>query len=403
MVVSRSTEQKANIIFDDFMMEYRAGKSPDIDAYVSRCPQTERGRIREALAGFVFSYENYTACQLREETVKTAMDRLKQIRQRRQKFAEAQARARAEQWDQAVTQPLVQLAGLLYAGANTSESSVAIMNRAVPSMSPTTSSRLNPYARKAAEEFAQIGAEGLLSRADVDSFPVPLRAIADQLSLIVQEAPLQNLEGCLVTDGDTGGILLNSTCPQRRKRFTFAHEIGHYILHRARQTRFSDQEKELFSSSTRIEVEASAFASYLLMPPALLPAAFGRDLPNFAMADAVSADFDVSLMAVLKRLVKESNYLTIFICSEGNRVKWPDFSPEVEGYNNVVSQFPKDSAAYALFQDQAEDTYTRRMPADAWFDKGRLADGRLSLVEESRRFATGHIYTLINIEYNADY
>lgn len=382
------------------MAEYTSGKSPDITSYVTRCPLSEREKVSEALAGYVFAYKNYAASQLSEDFVRSAMDRLLRVRQRRQKLYEAQSRALAESWNQVVTQPLMQLAGLLYPGVSIGDAQIAVMNRATPGTALGVGQRLNSYVRKSAEEIACLGAEHLLSRAGVAGFPVPLPAIADQLCVLVQEASLENLEGCLVTDGDTGGILLNAQCPDRRKRFTFAHELGHYVLHRSRQQSFVDQEKELFSFSSRVEVEASAFASYLLMPPRLLPQAFGREVPSLASAEDVSERFDVSLMAVLKRLVRESNYLTVFICSNGNRVQWPEFSPEVQGYNHVVTELPKASAAHALFRDEVEGADTRTLPAEVWFDQGSLAGSGLHIMEESRRFATGHIYTLINVKFD---
>ena len=81
-------------------------------------------------------------------------------------------------------------------------------------------------------------------------------------------------------------------------------------------------------------------------------------------------------------------------------MQWPEFSPEVQGYNHVVTELPKASAAYALFEDEAEDTDTRTLPAELWFDQGSLMGSGLYVVEESRRFATGHIYTLINVRYD---
>lgn len=398
-IVSRSAEQKAALVFDEFTTAYLSGQSPRIADYVLRCPASERERLGEALAGFVFSYENYAACQLSDAGVQSALERLQRARLRRKKLAEAQSRAFAESWEQTVTEPLARMTTLLYPGPGAADARVGVMNRVAPGTAPTSGGRLDRLTKKSAEQVAQTGAERLLSRAGVDSFPVPLTDIADQLCLLVQEAPLESLEGCLVTDGHTGGILLNANCQDRRRRFTFAHELGHYVLHRQRQGSFHDQEKELFSPSSRVEFEASAFASYLLMPPALLPNGFGQELPRFSIAETVAADFNVSLMAVLKRLVKESSFLTVFICSEDTRVKWYDFSSEIEGYNGVVSQLPERSAAYALARDEAVDVYTRRLPAEAWFNKGPLAQQDLYVTEESRRFATGHVYTLINVEY----
>lgn len=397
--MSKNAEEKANIVFDDFTTAYLAGKSPKLEEYLSRCPASEQARIQEAVAGFVFAYDNYHVCQVSENTVLSAMERLQRVRQRKQKLAETQRRASLEPWEQVVTQPLIRLANVLYPNSEANSKQIAIAHRPVPGVVTASSPPLNQYAKKAAGQIAQIGAENLLSRVGLEALPISLFNIATQLCLFVQEAPIEDIEGCLVTDGETGGILLNSNALNRRKRFTFAHEIGHYVLHRRTQLRFSDHERDLFSSASRIEIEASAFASYLLMPPALLPARFGRDVPSFAMADEVSETSDVSLMAVLKRLVQDSNYQTIFICSEGQSIRWSNFSHEVGEYNGVVSRIPEISAAFALFKDKAEDTYIRRLPADAWFYKGPLVDNDLHIIEESRRFSTGHIYTLISVEY----
>ena len=65
-------------------------------------------------------------------------------------------------------------------------------------------------------------------------------------------------------------ILYNSATPSEgRKRFTIAHEFGHYILHRHQQDRFEcgDDDIETGDNDERdIEAEADLFASTLLMP-----------------------------------------------------------------------------------------------------------------------------------------
>ncbi len=57
-----------------------------------------------------------------------------------------------------------------------------------------------------------------------------------------------------------------------RQRFTIAHELGHFFLHRASSTVFVDAAPIFFrdesssNGSQREEIEANAFAAELLMP-----------------------------------------------------------------------------------------------------------------------------------------
>ena len=65
-------------------------------------------------------------------------------------------------------------------------------------------------------------------------------------------------------------VLYNSATPSEgRKRFTIAHEFGHYILHRQQHDLFEcgDDDIETGDNNERdIEAEAALFASTLLMP-----------------------------------------------------------------------------------------------------------------------------------------
>ena len=63
-------------------------------------------------------------------------------------------------------------------------------------------------------------------------------------------------------------IIYNSAVSSEgRKRFTIAHEFGHYILHRNQQSEFSCGTDDIETGDSRdIELEADLFASTLLMP-----------------------------------------------------------------------------------------------------------------------------------------
>ena len=88
----------------------------------------------------------------------------------------------------------------------------------------------------------------------------------------VKPAAIKSFEGALfANEGRSKWLLLyNQTLKSPgRIRFTKAHELGHYVLHRAQQDRFecSDADMLNWSSDEKdIEAQADLFASYLLMP-----------------------------------------------------------------------------------------------------------------------------------------
>lgn len=137
---------------------------------------------------------------------------------------------------------------------------------------------------------------------DGQTLPVPIEDIADShLGLLVRDvedlrrapgAPRldadQTLSGLLLPD--RGEIWVNAEegrlWPPRR-RFTIAHEIGHWQLHRTEQDnvfcRSTAIEPDPTSALTPLapaEEQANAFAAALLMPPQLLQRQYevtGRD------------------------------------------------------------------------------------------------------------------------------
>lgn len=104
---------------------------------------------------------------------------------------------------------------------------------------------------------------------------VDVNEIAEKLGLQVTAHDLgANVSGVLYIDKGKGTIGYNDTESEVRQRFTIAHEVGHFILHRLENEIFVDKKefKVLFrddKSSTgeiKQEREANAFAAALLMP-----------------------------------------------------------------------------------------------------------------------------------------
>lgn len=99
--------------------------------------------------------------------------------------------------------------------------------------------------------------------------PVQVGALAQALGLKVVVAALPlNISGMIQPDGDGGFVVkVNRFEPKERQRFTIAHEIAHYLLHRDRIS-MGVVDSVLYRSklSSRLEAEANKLAADIIMP-----------------------------------------------------------------------------------------------------------------------------------------
>lgn len=119
--------------------------------------------------------------------------------------------------------------------------------------------------------------------------PVDPVVLAQLLGIRVLNARLkEDVSGALVKRrGTDPSILLNKEDSKNRKRFTCAHELGHFIRRsdEPEQYEYVDYRDQLSSSGTDEEEKfANSFAANLLMPEALVREFHDEGLPAFRMA-----------------------------------------------------------------------------------------------------------------------
>ena len=132
-----------------------------------------------------------------------------------------------------------------------------------------------------------------------DELPVPVAAIAvDLLGLHVSEADLDGVSGLLYPARRR--IVVNAADPEARKRFTLAHELGHWICQCQDgpevEVYCRAEDVTLDPTARAVEREANIFAAELLMPEDDVRAAWTGD------PDACAAHFGVSGEAMRWRL-----------------------------------------------------------------------------------------------------
>jgi Zn-dependent peptidase ImmA (M78 family) len=136
-----------------------------------------------------------------------------------------------------------------------------------------------------------------------DAIPVDPVLIARRLGIHVLDAPLgPDTSGALVKEREQDPrILLNSSDSANRKRFTCAHEIGHFVKRddAPEEYEYVDLRGPLAATGSDPEERyANAFAACLLMPEDYV-----RQLHNEGVADLEMAmRFDVSREAMQNRL-----------------------------------------------------------------------------------------------------
>jgi hypothetical protein len=143
-------------------------------------------------------------------------------------------------------------------------------------------------------------ASRLLQSAGVSREPVSLRDVVSALNLEVVQAAGEpfSCEAALESIGDGHRIVLRGASPERRRRFTIAHEIGHFVLHphRVAPQRGGSQGNAAWQLQER---EADQFAAEILMPEDLVrEAVLSHGLDVERLADR----FDVSRSAMQARL-----------------------------------------------------------------------------------------------------
>ena len=129
--------------------------------------------------------------------------------------------------------------------------------------------------------LARNAAEKLIDRLDVREAPVEVDKIANALGLKVFTEDLgKEISGVLVSRDGTASIAVRKSDPPVRRRFTIAHEIGHfYLRHHVQRNELvhADKDSQVIYRSAKaseglelMEVQANQFAASLLMPARLV-------------------------------------------------------------------------------------------------------------------------------------
>lgn len=126
-----------------------------------------------------------------------------------------------------------------------------------------------------------------------DQLPVPVAAIAeDLLGLDIDELELDGVSGMLVPAERR--VYVNASDIAQRRRFTLAHEVGHWVCQcvdgRGAPLMCRAEEVSLDPAVKALEREANVFAAELLMPEEAVRSAWAGSIPESAERFGVSEE-----------------------------------------------------------------------------------------------------------------
>ena len=232
---------------------------------------------------------------------------------------------------------------------------------------------------------AEARAQKLLDRFGLNRpSEIVLEDIAYALGIEITTRVLSGAEAHLVRIGNKGGITISDRITdQGRRRFTIAHEIGHWELHSDRTQMFLCTAEDMrdYQSSPE-EIEANIFASELLMPMRMMLPQH-RDAPvGLKVAEEIAQRFDVSLTAATLRYVSKFKLPLMVVFTSQGRVAWWRRNDEHMEYlylepGQVLSKHSR--AAQGV-----NDHSLIPVPWDAWFSHLDERPGQLH--EQARRF-----------------
>ncbi len=157
----------------------------------------------------------------------------------------------------------------------------------------------------------------LVSDANILKAPININLIVKSSGITLEETDLgEDMSGLLLIHDNSAVIAYSSRQGSQRKRFTIAHELGHYMLHRElnADTVFLDKDfivkyrsNKLYSEvEIRQEQEANAFAAALLMPKEFIFDELNKEslksLHESELIERLASIFEVSVPAMTFRL-----------------------------------------------------------------------------------------------------
>ncbi len=158
---------------------------------------------------------------------------------------------------------------------------------------------------------------------------VDLSDLAQFRDVTVAQGDLSGAEGRLTRMDGKGIIRVNRKIKREgQRRFTIAHELGHWELHKdLNQFTCSENDMKDYSRSN-LEIEANFFAAELLMPPKHFRLAINQKKTSISLLKELAQEFNTTLTSTAIRLADDLKRNIIVVWIQNDQIKWSYSTPK---------------------------------------------------------------------------
>jgi len=155
-------------------------------------------------------------------------------------------------------------------------------------------------------------------------------------------------------------------------KYSIAHELGHYFLHKDTMLKFRDYEYTITKpfNNSGMERQADEFAAELLIPNSMLIAEINscnHRNPDFNLVKSIASKFNVSITATAMKIVKSGIFILALIAAENNRIKWFNKDPRFRlRLKSVGTELDSESCAGQYFTNNEIEAEPQEMLSEIW-------------------------------------
>ena len=256
-------------------------------------------------------------------------------------------------------------------------------------------------------ETAQDITEEIFNQNPNVKFPINLEHIASQVGISdIQYLPLEGIERALIANDvkSEGIIAISENIIPTKRRFTLAHELGHFLIprhgHRMQCTVKDMAKRDAHNEYVDMEAEANLFASLLLMPPKLINE---RQLisasSNIQNIVDLKSTFDVSLQACANNYINlHQDHLAVVYTY--NRTILYGLNCDSNPFwlvANKSSSVPADSQLAKINLNSSEKFHSNEVRLSTWFSVKQESCIGKTILEETFVQENGYATTLLKV------
>lgn len=229
-------------------------------------------------------------------------------------------------------------------------------------------------------------AKALLEEIGFDEITdIPLDIFVAGLGATLIEEKLPSSDGKIIRGNSKTLIKVNSNIQfEERKRFTVAHEIGHFLLHDKLDLEIHDETPNTLNWFNNAEQqakkgiqewEANDFASELLMPEDIIRKAVFKKKFSPDLVKELSERFKTSLTSIIYRLLSLNIYPLFVVFINNGQVKYWSKSDDYWIKIKEITKLspPEDSVAQEYIDAKYDFLYSGKDKAQSiykstWFE-----------------------------------